>query len=127
MNYLVSDILIRIKNSYRAGHRELTVPYSKIVYSLCKILTSEGFIEKAEVEKDKKKVLLKLKFNKRKPAMTDLRVVSKPSLRIYVNRKKIPRVLGNLGIAIVSTSKGLMTGREARKKSLGGELLCEIW
>lgn len=133
-NYLIADTLIRIKNSYRVGHREVTVSYSKVIHSLCKLLEEQGFIEKVQVgknrafDKSKKEIILKLKFHKRKPALTDLRIISKPSLRVYVSKKRllIGR-LGKLGIQIVSTSKGIMTGNEARKKGLGGELISEVW
>lgn len=127
-DYLVADTLIRIKNSYKAGHREVSVPYSKVIHFLCKILEEQGFIEGMQIGKDKKEIILKLKFNKRKPALTDLRIISKPSLRIYVGRKNLPRRgFGGLGIVIISTSSGLMTATNAAKKGLGGELICEVW
>lgn len=126
-NYLVADTLIRIKNSYKVGHRQVTVPYSKVVHSLCKLLEEQDFIQSLQVDKKKKEIVLSLKFNKRKPALTDLRIISKPSLRVYVGKKNLPRSFGRLGTAIVSTSKGLMTARDAGKKSMGGELICEVW
>lgn len=127
VNYSVADSLIRIKNSYRAGHRELTIPYSKTIYSLCKILKDEGFIESVKTSANKKEIILNLKFVKRKPVISDVKIISKPSLRVYVKKKSIPKVYGGLGITIVSTPKGLMTGSLAKKKNLGGELLCKVW
>lgn len=118
-------MLIRIKNAYLVRHKQVKVPYSKINLALGEILVKRGFIEK--IEKDKKEILIKLKFIKRKPALDDLKIISKPGLKVYVSKKKIPRVLGGLGTAIVSTSKGLMTAEEARKQGLGGELICKIW
>lgn len=127
MNYPVSDMLIRIKNAYRANQKETNVPKSKFNRTLAQVLLKSGFVEKLEEDKGKNLFLLRLKYIKRKPAMTDLKIISRPSLRVYVSKKKISRVLGGLGIAILSTSQGLMTGQEARKKGLGGELLCEVW
>lgn len=125
MNYLISDMLIRIKNASLSGRKEISVPYSKMSYKFSEILAKYGFISK--VEGDKKEILIKLKFIKRKPALANLKIISKPGLRVYVSKKKIPRVLGGLGKAIISTSKGLMTGEEAKKQGLGGELICKIW
>lgn len=129
MNYSVSDMLIRIKNAALAGHKEVKIPYSKMNYSLSEILVKRGFIERIGVDKkkDKKEILIKFKFMKRKPVLGDLKIVSRPGLRAYVSKKKIPRVLGGLGMAIISTSKGLMTAEEARIQGLGGELICEVW
>ena len=132
MDYPVADMLIRVKNAYLARHKELVVPYSKTKYALGKILVGRRFVEEIELvknkeDKGKKEMRLKLKFIKRKSALTEIKIISKPSLRVYVSKKRIPRVLGGFGIAIVSTSKGLMTDREARKKGLGGELICEVW
>lgn len=127
MNYQVADILIRIKNAYLARHKETLVSKTKMAVALAKILEKTGFIQKAETEKNGRSLKVTLKFIKRKPALTDIKIVSKPSLRIYAGKKELPRVLGGLGIAIVSTSKGLMTVRDAKKQGIGGELLAEVW
>ncbi len=103
------------------------IPKTKLNRSLSQILVKTGFIGKIEESEQKEMLLLKLKYIKRKPALADLKIISRPSLRVYIPKKKIYRVLGGLGIAILSTNQGLMTGAEARKKGLGGELLCEVW
>lgn len=127
MNYPIADMLIRIKNASLARHKELVIPYSKMSLSISKILVARGFIEDIDEDRKKKEILVKLKFIKRKPAITEIKIISKPSLRVYVSKKGIPRVLGNLGTAILSTPSGLMTAQEARKKGLGGEVICEVW
>lgn len=127
MNYQVADTLIRIKNAYLARHKETLVFKTKMAVALVKILEKTGFIEKAETEKNSQSLKVMLKFIKRKPALTDIKIISKPSLRIYASKKELPRVLGGLGIAIVSTSKGLMTVRDAKKQGIGGELLAKVW
>lgn len=129
INDPVSDMLIRIKNAYLARHRQTSMPYSRLKNSLGEILVNEGFIKESKV-KDReglKDLTLTLMYKDRQPVLTDLEIISKPSLRIYVSKKRIPRVLGGLGICILSTPKGLMTGDAALKKGLGGELLCKIW
>lgn len=103
------------------------IPKTKLNHSLAQILVKTGFIEKIGTSREKETLLLGLKYVKRKPALSDLKIISRPSLRVYISKKEISQVLGGLGIAILSTNQGLMTGREARKKGLGGELLCEVW
>lgn len=127
MNYQTADTLIRIKNAYLARHKETLVSKTKMAVALAKILEKTGFIQKVETEKNGRSLKVTLKFIKRKPALTDIKIVSKPSLRIYAGKKELPRVLGGLGIAIVSTSKGLMTVHDAKKQGIGGELLAEVW
>lgn len=130
VNDTISDFLIRIKNAYLAHHKSLTLPYGRNVEAIGKILVKEGFIEdtKATIEENKRKVItITLKYKNRKPALTDLKRVSKPGLRIYVSKNHIPRVYGGLGIVILSTSSGVMSSRDAKKKNIGGELLCKIW
>lgn len=125
----VGDLLIRIKNAYLAGRASLAVPYSRLKEKIVKILVSEGFVEKVRVlkKKGKKTLEIDLLYKGKKPALEDLRVISKPSLRIYVKKVKIKKVLAGTGISIISTSQGLMTGKKAREKGLGGEALCEVW
>jgi len=138
INDPIADFLIRIKNGYLAKKTEVSVPYSKIKENLGKILVEEGYLEKLKIpacpagrrnpkSEIRKNLVLTLKYEKKKPALTDVQRVSKPGLRIYVDKTKIPKVLGGLGITIISTPKGLMTDKEARKKGLGGEVICKVW
>lgn len=121
----IADTLIRIKNGYTSGKRGVEVPYSKLQFHLCKLLSKEGYI--MDVSKKERALELTLKYEGRKPVLTDVKRISKPSLRVYKGYKNLPRVLNNLGIAIISTPQGLMTEKEARKKKLGGEVMAEVW
>ncbi len=121
----LADFLIRIKNGYLARAKSVSAFASKGAKALAKILVENGYLEKAEIED--KKIVLTLKYQKKKPALTDLKKVSKPGLRVYEGKKKLPRVLGGLGISIISTSKGLMTDAQAREKGMGGEIICKVW
>ena len=132
----IADMLTRIRNASAVGKREVLMPMSKIKYEIAKILKEEGWISDASVIKagDNRKGLqfdqlrLVLKYKKSgRPHITFLKRVSKPGLRVYVGKDELPRVLNNLGIAIISTSQGLMTNKKARKKGLGGEVICEIY
>ncbi|MBI1919165.1 30S ribosomal protein S8 [Candidatus Microgenomates bacterium] len=127
MNYQIADALTRIKNAYLARHKEVIITKTKLGFSLVKILFASGFVNKPEFDKKTNSIRMGLRFIKRKPALTDMRIISKPSLRVYLSKKELPRVLGGLGTAIISTSGGLMTEKEARKKGLGGELICKVW
>ena len=126
----VADLLTRIRNSNRAKHESVEVPASKLNVEIVKILHSEGFIKSfANVSEAKFPTLkIELKYGpKQELVITNLKRVSKPGLRIYAKRDRVPRVLRGLGIAIISTSKGVMTDREARKLGIGGEVLCYVW
>ena len=125
----ISDMLTRIRNANLALVPEVEVSHSKMKESIAGILKKEGYIADCLVEGSKtaKKIRLKLKFQGRKGIIAGLKRVSKPGLRRYVGATEIPRVLGGMGTAIVSTSRGVMTGVQARKQSLGGELICYIW
>jgi len=128
----ISDLLIRIKNGYLARQKRVTIPYSRIKEELSKLLVRNGYLEKYEVEKlgerkARKEILVYLRYEEKSPALNDVKRISKPSLRIYTRKNKIPRVLGGLGIAIISTPQGLLTDGEARKAGLGGEVICKIW
>lgn len=124
----ISDMLTRIRNAHRALLPALELPYSKMKESIANILKREGYIAEFAVEsKGAKKLKLKLKYDGRKGVIEGLRRVSSPGLRRYVGATAIPRVRGGLGTAILSTSQGLMTGVQARKQNLGGELLCYVW
>lgn len=124
----ISDMLTRIRNANAALLPTVELPHSKVKESIGHILKREGYIAECAVEgKPFKKIKLKLKYQGKKSVIEGLRRVSSPGLRRYVGSTEIPRVLGGLGTSIVSTSQGLMTGTQARKQNLGGELLCYIW
>lgn len=125
----IADMLTRIRNALMAGHDGVLVPSSQMKLSLAKILKEEGFIDRYEVLKGKPESMIKihLKYTDNQPAILGLERVSKPGLRVYVERRKIPRVYGGLGTAILSTPKGIMTGQEAWRQHLGGEILCYVW
>ncbi len=126
----VADFLARIRNAIGARHQKLDVPASKLKLELARILKEEGYIAnfKQVEEGGHKLVRVYLKYGANNEAViTNLARVSRPGCRVYVGRNEIPRVLGGLGINILTTPKGVMTGREARKQGVGGEVLCEIW
>src|ERR1700753_1243044 len=125
----ISDMLTRIRNGGRALVPVIVLPHSRVQESVAKILKSEGYVSEVPVEGDSKKKQIKihLKYQGNKSVIEGLKRVSKPGLRKYVGATEIPRVRGGLGVAVVSTSEGLLTDNQARKKNLGGELLCYIW
>jgi small subunit ribosomal protein S8 len=124
----ISDMLTRIRNAGAAHLPTVKLPHSRIKESVAKLLKSEGYVGDVSVEGETKKTLkINLKFNGKKSVIEGLKRVSKPGLRRYVGSTEIPRVRGGLGVAIVSTSEGLLTDQQARRKNLGGELLCYIW
>ena len=131
MNDPISDMLTRIRNANRALLPAVAVPYSKIKESIAVILKREGYVAEFTIEgklpKASKMIKLKLKYQGKKSVIEGLRRVSTPGLRRYVGATEIPRVRGGLGVAVVSTSEGLLTDTQARKKNIGGELLCYIW
>jgi len=125
----IADLLTRVRNAAMARHDSVDVPASKMKIAVAKILKDEGFISDYSIVKGEPQRMIKitLKYIDKQPAFIGLERVSKPGLRIYTGKKEIPRVYGGLGIAVISTSKGLMTGQEAWKKNIGGEVLCYIW
>lgn len=126
----VADFLTQIRNASCAGKASVTTPTSKLTYKIAALLKQEGFIENFKLieEGTKRLVRIHLKYIKGKqPVIQSLIRISKPGLRHYVNCQEIPRVLGGIGVAILSTSKGIMTDREARTQKVGGELLCKVW
>lgn len=124
----ISDMLTRIRNAHRALLPSLEMPHSKLKESIAGILKKEGYIAEVSVDgKEAKKLKLKLKYQGKKGVIEGLRRVSSPGLRHYVGATEIPRVRGGLGTAIVSTSQGVMSGTQARKNNLGGEVLCYVW
>ena len=126
----IADMLTRIRNANQMRYKEVEVPASKIKLEIARILKETGFIEDYKVKKNNVQdiIVLNLKYGQNKErVITGLKRISKPGLRVYANAKEMPRVLNGLGIAIVSTSKGVMTDKDARVASLGGEVLAYIW
>ena len=135
VNDPIADMLTRIRNGVMAGHSQVAIPSSKIKVAIAKILKEEGFVENFEVadgERVGQKMLrVKIKYvgerRERRPVISGLERVSKPGRRIYTKKQDIPWVLSGIGIAILSTPKGVMTGQRARKMGVGGEILCKVW
>ncbi len=125
----ISDFLIRLKNAQLARHETAEMPSSRMKYTIAKILEREGFIANVvERSEGVKKILhVALKYQGKEPLIRDIRRVSKPGQRVYRKANELPRVLSDIGIAVVSTSAGLMTNKEARRRKLGGEVICEIY
>ena len=126
----VADLLTRVRNASSAKHDFVEVPASKLNMEIVRILQSEGFIKNTEMLRDRQfpTAKLALKYGpKQEKIISNLRRVSKPGLRVYAKRDKVPRVLRGLGVAIISTSRGVMTDREARRQGIGGEILCYVW
>lgn len=121
----VADALVRIKNGYNVGKLTVKVRYSKLILGICKLLVSEGYLESCNQKKNEIEAVLK--YNNRKPAISDVKRVSKPGLRVYKGANDLPRVLNGMGIAIISTPKGILTDKEAKKQKVGGEVLAEVW
>jgi len=126
----IADLLTRIRNALVAGHEVVQVPASKMKIAIADVLKNEGFISDFEVvpEGVKRSIRIGLAYGgKKEPIISGLRRVSKPGLRVYVQKREIPRVYGGLGIAILSTPQGIMTGQEAWRRKVGGEVLCYVW
>jgi small subunit ribosomal protein S8 len=126
----IADMITRIRNAAMARHDFVLVPWSKMKFSITRILKEEGFIDNYEVLRGKPQRVIKiyLKYTEKGSSIiTGLKRVSKPGLRIYTQRTEIPRIYGGLGVAILSTSRGVMTGQKAWKQNIGGELLCYVW
>jgi small subunit ribosomal protein S8 len=130
----IADMLTRIRNAAAVGNGEVVLPYSKIKMAIAKILEGEGWVQKCEEldggenGKSFKEMKIVLKYKKSgRPAISTIKRISKPGLRIYSGKSDLPIVLGGLGLAVVSTSQGIMTVKEAKKKKLGGEVICEVY
>lgn len=126
----IADMLTRLRNAVQAKHDFVVMPASKMKVAIAKILLEEGFIKDYEVLRDGAKQTLKITLRytgKKQPVLTGLQRVSKPGLRVYVQRGEIPRVYGGLGIAVMSTPLGVMTGQQAWRQRVGGEVLCYVW
>jgi len=131
VNDTIADMLTRVRNANLAGHQIVQIPATKMTKNIANVLQQEGFVQSVEEIGDNlaKQLLISLKYKgkTREPVITALQRISKPGLRVYAPQKELPRVLGGLGIAVISTSKGVMTDNNARSQNLGGEVLCYIW
>jgi small subunit ribosomal protein S8 len=126
----IADMLTRIRNGLQARHPAVTMPSSKLKVAVAEVLRDEGYIQGFQEleESPQKKLRIELKYvDKNVPVVTGIKRVSKPGLRVYSGATEMPRVYGGLGVAIVSTSKGVMSGRRARRMGVGGEVLCHVW
>ncbi len=123
----IADMLTRIRNAARVAKDELEVPYSRVKFEIAKILEKEGYLTGVEVDETKRAMTLGVRYEGRRATLHDLHRLSKPGRRLYVGWQEIPRVMSGLGFTIISTSQGIMTGGEARKRKLGGELVCEVY
>jgi len=126
----IADMLTRIRNGVSAKHDAVQMPSSKIKVAIAKVLKEEGFIRDFQVSEEKPRSMLKIDLSytgRKEPVLSGIKRVSKPGLRVYVQKREIPRVLGGLGVAILSTPEGVMTGQHARQKAIGGEILCYVW
>ena len=129
INDPISDMIARIKNSFRIQKTEVIIPYSKLKESVAKILTEEGFLtDIKKIKKGKKQYIrLTLKYHNNLPAISEITRISKPGRRFYANKKDIPKLTRGFGLLIISTSKGIMTNEKAQKIGVGGEVICRVW
>jgi len=129
MNDSIADFLTRTRNAYRAAHEDVVIKHSRTVEDVAKVILEEGYFENVEVvgEGAKKSIIVKLKYVEGVSVVADLQRVSKPSRRIYVGYKEIKPVMNGLGLSVLSTPQGVMSDNDARKKRVGGEVLCNVW
>ena len=125
VNDPLSDLISRIKNGYRAGKTNVRLPWSRVKEDVVRVLVGQKLVEKCE--KQKEELVVSLRYDGKTPALTDIRRVSKPGVRIYSGVKKLPRVLGGLGINILSTPAGIMADKQAKKLHVGGEIIAQAW
>jgi small subunit ribosomal protein S8 len=124
----LSDMITRIRNAHLVQKQDVFIPTTKMTLKVAEILQQEGFIQSfEETDTNQIQISLRYKESKAQPYITKLIRVSKPGLRVYTNKNEIPKVLGGIGIALISTSQGIMTDRQARTKNIGGEVLCYVW
>lgn len=126
----IADMLTRIRNAVTAKHEYVNIPASKMKVAIADVLQREGFIREFEMKEEANRKVLRVTLNytgKKEPVLSGLQRVSKPGLRVYVQKREIPRVYGGLGIAILSTPQGVMSGQDAWRRSIGGEVLCYVW
>jgi small subunit ribosomal protein S8 len=124
----IADMLTRIRNGQMAGHSNVVIPSSKVKLAIAKVLADEGFVSTYSVKENdgKAELSVDLKYYEGKPVIEMIKRVSRPGLRVYKNKDELPEVIGGLGIALISTSKGIMTDRDARKSGIGGEVICYV-
>lgn len=130
--YTIGDFLIRVQNAYMAGLKQLEYPHSNVVMSLGKILEKEGYVKgvknlKSKVKNGRDSVVIDLLYKDKLPAISEIKLVSKPSIHHYINKSKLGRAVARHGVGIISTSRGIMTTRQAQKEKVGGELICKIY
>lgn len=125
VNDPLSDLISRIKNGYRANLTEVRLPWSRVKENVVRVLAEQKLVEKCDKQKDE--LVVKLQYEGKTPALTDIRRVSRPGVRIYAGVKKLPRVLGGLGINILSTPQGVMADKQAKKLHVGGEIIAQAW
>lgn len=125
----IGDMIVRIKNASAIGTQKVTMPYSRLKENIANILVTEGYIESIQTtgENIQKELIVKLKYNKKLPAIIEIKRLSKPGLRLYVRAKDLPKVQAGRGMLILSTPGGVLSGREAYKQHVGGELICKVW
>lgn len=124
----IADMLTQIRNAMKVAKAEVIIPFSKVKLAIAAILVQEGYVERADKTEDQPaKLRLVLKYTGRKPVISSLKRISTPGRRVYVTKDRLPWVLNNYGVAIISTSYGIMSNREARKKHIGGEIICEVY
>ncbi len=126
----IADMLTRLRNAVMAKHEQANIPASKMKIAIAEVLKREGFIRGFELVEEGPRKLMRVQLNytgKKEPVLNGLQRVSKPGLRVYVQKREIPRVYGGLGIAILSTPQGIMTGQDAWRRSIGGEVICYVW
>lgn len=121
----VGDLLIRIKNGYLASKKEVVAPSSRLALAICRLLQSEGYIQDCQTVD--RIIVIKLKYENKQPVLTDVKRISHPSRRVYRGKKLLPYVLNGLGVAIISTPRGVMSDKQARKEGLGGEVMAYVW
>jgi small subunit ribosomal protein S8 len=126
----IADMLTRIRNAHLARHEHVLIPASKLKLEIAKVLKGQGYIQKYDLVDDKRhgQIRVHLRYDQDgKPVITGLRRVSRPGMRVYVDAKRVPRVMGGLGISVLSTSRGVLTDRDARRQRVGGEVICQVW
>jgi small subunit ribosomal protein S8 len=125
----VADYLARVRNAISAKHDKVDIPASRVKVEITRILKEEGFIQNYKIQEDKVQGTIRvfLKYSDGSPVITGLKQVSKPGRRVYAHKDKVPKVVGGLGISIISTSRGIMTGDQSHKVGVGGEVLCQVW
>jgi small subunit ribosomal protein S8 len=125
----IADYLTRVRNAITSKHEKVDIPASRLKVEITRILKEEGYVQNFKVQEDNKQGVIRifLKYLDGVPVITGLKQISRPGCRIYATKERVPRVMGGLGVSIVSTSKGVMTGDLSHKSGLGGEVLCEVW